>query len=82
VNAIAFTSWIVGFLVYQWSWTVPPALEGWQNAMNTLFAEWLHLPYPLAGSAWGASIPAFLAALLVHSAASLALHGRAERIEV
>ncbi|HEY3210059.1 MAG TPA: cytosine permease [Actinomycetota bacterium] len=70
VNIVAILSWVVGFLMYQWSWTVPPGLEGWQTAMSTLFDRWLHLPYPLAGSRWGASIPAFLAALAIHSALS------------
>jgi nucleobase:cation symporter-1, NCS1 family len=68
VNPSAFISWVAGFLVYQWSWTVPPGLEGWRTAMNTLFHQWLHLPYPLAGSRWGASIPAFLVALTLHTA--------------
>jgi nucleobase:cation symporter-1, NCS1 family len=72
LNMAAFASWVAGFLIYQWSWTVPPGLGGWQTAMETLFHRWLHLPYPLAGSAWGASIPAFLAALLLHTTASLA----------
>ena len=69
--AAAFFPWIVGFLIYQWSWTVPPGLGAWQTAMSTLFHKWLHLSYPLAGSRWGASIPAFLAALVLHSVLSL-----------
>jgi nucleobase:cation symporter-1, NCS1 family len=80
VNAWAFVSWILGFLVYQWSWTVPPGLEGWRNAMNTLFAEWLRLPYPLAESAWGASIPAFLAALVLYTGLSWAFGRRPEGV--
>ncbi len=67
VNVAAFSSWVIGFMIYQWSWTVPPGLEGWRRAMNALFHRWLHLPYPLAGSRWGASIPAFLAALVIHT---------------
>jgi len=78
----AFASWIVGFLIYQWSWTVPPGLEGWRSAMETVFGEWLHLPYPLAGSRWGASIPAFLAALCLHSALAWTLRRRAQRAHV
>jgi NCS1 family nucleobase:cation symporter-1 len=78
----AFASWIVGFLIYQWSWTVPPGLEGWRSAMETVFGEWLHLPYPLAGSRWGASIPAFLAALFLHSALAWTLRRRAQRAHV
>jgi NCS1 family nucleobase:cation symporter-1 len=69
-NAVAFVSWIAGFLIYQWSWTVPPGLEGWRTVMNTLFHQWLHLPYPLAGSRWGASIPAFMAAVFLHAVLS------------
>jgi len=80
VNAAAFVSWIVGFLIYQWSWTVPPGLEGWRTAMNTLFGEWLGLPYPLAGSAWGASIPAFVAALVFYAGLSWAFGRRGERV--
>jgi len=81
VNAAAFVSWIMGFLIYQWSWTVPPGLEGWRTAMNTLFGEWLHLPYPLAGSAWGASIPAFITALVLYTGLSWALGRRAKGVD-
>ncbi|HEV8421217.1 MAG TPA: cytosine permease, partial [Actinomycetota bacterium] len=80
IHAAAFVAWIVGFLVYQWSWTVPPGLHGWQTAMNTLFHRWLHLPYPLAGSRWGASIPAFLAALVLYKGLSWALGRKGERL--
>jgi nucleobase:cation symporter-1, NCS1 family len=82
VNAAAFVSWIVGFLIYQWNWTVPAGLAGWQTAMNTVFHRWLHLPYPLAGSRWGASIPAFLAALALHTFLSWAVVRRADRVRV
>lgn len=64
VNVTAFASWVVGFLVYQWS--VPTGPARWQTAVETIFHDWLHLPYPLAGSAWGASIPAFAAALVIY----------------
>jgi NCS1 family nucleobase:cation symporter-1 len=79
-HAAAFAAWAVGFLVYQWCWTVPPGLSAWQTAMETLFHDWLHLPYPLAGSRWGASIPAFLAALALHVALSWTFRRKAERI--
>ena len=59
----AAVPWVVGFLLYQWS--VPTALAGWQDGMRTLFHDWLGLPFPLWDSALGASIPSFLAALLV-----------------
>jgi len=57
----ALVAWIVGFLVYQWS--VPTGPLGIQHAMKTVLHGWLHLPFPLAHSAAGASIPAFAAAL-------------------
>src|SRR5204863_3020372 len=52
VNRTAFVAWIVGFLVYEWSVRTGPKL--WRAAMQTLLADWLRLPYPLAGSKWGA----------------------------
>ena len=60
----AIFAWLLGFLIYQWS--VPTPLSGWQDAMETLFHDWLRLPFPLGGSAFGASIPAFGAALLIY----------------
>ena len=60
----ALVAWIVGFLVYQWS--VPTGPAGWQSAMQTLFHDWLRLPYPLAGSAAGASLPSFATALVLY----------------
>ena len=68
LNSWAIAAWVFGFLIYQWSWTVPTGLHGWQSAMTTLFHRWLHLSYPLAESRWGASIPSFGAALLVYLA--------------
>jgi nucleobase:cation symporter-1, NCS1 family len=63
----AFAAWVVGFLVYQWNWSVPPGLGGWTTAMRGLFHTVLRLPYPLAESRWGASLPSFAAALLVYA---------------
>jgi putative hydroxymethylpyrimidine transporter CytX len=60
----AFVAWVVGFLVYQWS--VPTGPAGWQLAMQTLFHDWLRLPFPLAGSAAGASLPSFATALVLY----------------
>jgi hypothetical protein len=34
--------------------------------MQTLFHDWLRLPYPLAGSAAGASLPSFATALVLY----------------
>ena len=60
----ALVAWAIGFLVYQWSVPTGPAV--WQSALGTVFRDWLHAPYPLAGSAMGASIPSFAAALGAH----------------
>src|SRR5207247_4123360 len=70
IRARALLPWAVGFLLYQWS--VPTGLARWQDAMRTLFHDWLHLPFPLWDSALGASIPGFAAAFLL----SLAVLGR------
>jgi len=69
----AFGAWAIGFLVYQWS--VPTGPSGWQSAMKTVFHGWLRLPFPLAGSAAGASLPSFAAAF----AACLAIETVARR---
>lgn len=63
----AAVAWAFGFLMYQWSWSVPPSLGWWTRGMRTLFHSWLHLPYPLAGSRWGASIPSFIAAMAMYA---------------
>jgi len=34
--------------------------------MQTLFHDWLRLPFPLAGSAAGASLPSFATALVLY----------------
>lgn len=59
----ALIPWVLGFLLYHWS--VPTGPGWWQAAAETLYRDWLHLPFPLAGSAWGASVPSFLGAFLV-----------------
>jgi len=56
----ALVPWVAGFLLYQWS--VPTPLAGWQDWMRTFFHSWLHLPFPLFGSAIGASLPSFAVA--------------------
>lgn len=61
IRIAALAAWAIGFLVYQWS--VPTGPAAWQGALGTLIQGWLHLPYPLAGSAMGASVPSFAAAL-------------------
>ncbi|HJP66363.1 MAG TPA: cytosine permease [Actinomycetota bacterium] len=64
LNARAIASWVVGFLVYQWS--VPTGPGAWQDAMQTLLHVWFRLPFPLGNSAAGASIPSFFAALVLY----------------
>ncbi len=60
VNWVALVPWAVGFVLYHWS--VPTGPGGWVDALRTVFHGWLHLPFPLFGSALGASLPSFLAA--------------------
>ncbi|HEY1330235.1 MAG TPA: cytosine permease [Actinomycetota bacterium] len=73
----AVAAWVVGFLVYQWCVATGPAW--WQSAMQTVLHSGLHLPYPLAGSALGASIPSFVAAFGLHLVLSGASRGRARK---
>lgn len=56
----ALVPWAVGFVLYHWS--VPTGPAGWVHAMRTVFHGWLHLPFPLFGSALGASVPSFAVA--------------------
>lgn len=55
----ALAPWLVGFVLYHWS--VPTGPTGWVEAMREVFAA-LGLPFPLFGSALGASVPSFAAA--------------------
>jgi NCS1 family nucleobase:cation symporter-1 len=75
VNWRAFVAWAAGFVLYHWS--VPTGPVGWTDAVRILFKDWLGLPFPLGGSALGASIPSFAAALLL----SLALGAVGSRRE-
>jgi nucleobase:cation symporter-1, NCS1 family len=59
----ALIPWALGFLLFHWS--VPTGPGWWQTATETFYAQWLRLPFPLADSAWGASLPSFLGAFLV-----------------
>ena len=59
LRPLALLPWAVGFLLYHWS--VPTGPAWWQAAVRTVFEGWLGLPFPLAGSALGASAPAFVA---------------------
>jgi purine-cytosine permease-like protein len=67
-SVAAVAAWVVGFVVYQWS--VPTGPAAWQSAVRTVLHGWLHLPFPLANSAAGASIPAFVTAFVAHAALS------------
>jgi len=55
----ALVPWLVGFVLYHWS--VPTGPAGWVEAVRGAFAS-LGLPFPLLGSALGASLPSFAAA--------------------
>jgi len=56
--------WLLGFLVY--NWINPGTVEGWVSLLDGLFADLLHLPFPLSARLpWlGASIPAFAVSFL------------------
>ena len=56
--------WLLGFLVY--NWINPGTVTAWVSLVQDLFADLLHLPFPLAARwPWlGASIPSFAVAFL------------------
>ena len=56
--------WLLGFLVY--NWINPGTVEVWVSLLDGLFADLLHLPFPLSTRLpWlGASIPAFAVSFL------------------
>lgn len=59
VRWAALAPWLVGFVLYHWS--VPTGPTGWVEAVRGAFTA-LGLPFPLLGSALGASLPSFAAA--------------------
>jgi NCS1 family nucleobase:cation symporter-1 len=61
-NLAAVGAWVLGFAVYHW--IAPTPLGGWEGAVETFFAGWLHLPFPLFGGEVPASVGAFVAAFL------------------
>lgn len=73
----ALVAWFVGSVVYQWA--VPTGPAAWQGWVERILHGWLHLPTPLAGSAAGASIPSFAAALVVYLALETVVAGRRSR---
>ncbi|GIU98528.1 MAG: hypothetical protein KatS3mg014_0144 [Actinomycetota bacterium] len=58
----AVAPWLAGFVLYHWS--VPTGPAGWVDAVRSVFTG-LGLPFPLFGSALGASLPSFAAAFLL-----------------
>ena len=65
-NPAAMTAWALGFAVYHW--IAPTSLGGWANAVETAFADWLGLPFPLFDGAVPASVVAFAVAFLAYLA--------------
>ena len=63
IRWLAFVPWLVGFAIYHWS--VPTGPAGWVEAVETLIGDRLGLPFPLFGSALGASLPSFAAAFVL-----------------
>jgi putative hydroxymethylpyrimidine transporter CytX len=72
----AVLPWAAGFVLYHWS--VPTGPEGWVNAVEGIFGG-VGLPFPLAGSRLGASLPSFAAAFLLSLAVLPRRGTRAER---
>jgi putative hydroxymethylpyrimidine transporter CytX len=70
VHARAFIPWIAGFVLFHWC--VPTGPQAWTDAVETVFADWLSLPFPLFDSHLGASLPSFAVAF----ALALALPNR------
>jgi putative hydroxymethylpyrimidine transporter CytX len=60
VRWLAFLPWVAGFVVYHWCVATGPT--AWIEAVRTVLADWLALPYPLFGSRIGASLPSFAVA--------------------
>ena len=56
----ASASWLLGFAVYHW--VAPTPLAGWAGAVETFYAGWLGLPFPLFGGEVPASVVAFAVA--------------------
>ncbi len=64
----AVVAWLLGFAAYHW--IAPTSLQGWAAAVETFFADWLGLPFPLFGGAVPASVVAFAVAFLAYLALS------------
>jgi nucleobase:cation symporter-1, NCS1 family len=59
-NPAALAAWFLGFAAYHW--IAPTSLAGWARAVETFFADWLGLPFPLFGGAVPASVVSFAVA--------------------
>src|SRR6266511_4302003 len=61
---LAALVWLLGFLIY--NWINPGTVAAWVSLLDGLFADLLHLPFPLSARLpWlGASIPAFAVSFL------------------
>ena len=57
IRGRALVPWVAGFVLYQWS--VPTGPGWWVDAVRSVVHGWLNLPFPLLGSALGASLPSF-----------------------
>jgi NCS1 family nucleobase:cation symporter-1 len=60
---LALVPWLVGFVLYHWS--VPTGPGAWVEGMRAVFHGLFGLPFPLFGSAVGASLPSFAVAFLL-----------------
>ncbi|HEX2031828.1 MAG TPA: cytosine permease [Actinomycetota bacterium] len=67
-NVRALAAWALGFAVYHW--ISPTSLAAWSGAVETFFADWLHLPFPLFGGVVPASVVSFGAAFVSYLAIS------------
>jgi NCS1 family nucleobase:cation symporter-1 len=65
-NPAAMAAWFLGFAAYHW--IAPTSLGGWSSAVETLFADWLGLPFPLFDGAVPASVVAFAVAFAAYLA--------------
>jgi cytosine/uracil/thiamine/allantoin permease len=61
----AMAPWAAGFALYQWCVAPGTMPAGWTEAVTTVFRTWLHLPFPLFGGRFGASLPSFVLAFLL-----------------
>jgi NCS1 family nucleobase:cation symporter-1 len=55
----AFVPWAAGFVLYQWCVAPGTMPAAWTDALTTIFARWLRLPFPLFDARFGASVPSF-----------------------